>query len=106
MLLLFNLQGTLSTGDIPLFTIGLPGLDFGSILKIGPTFNINAEADATIATNLELDVPLSFTLSGGKLVFPPSQGSSSAGSFTPGNSSTCSCHCRCRSPEVLTYAMF
>ncbi|KAM5537468.1 hypothetical protein V8D89_008795 [Ganoderma adspersum] len=82
-----DLTGTLSTGDIPLFTIGLPGLDFGSILKIGPTFNINAEADATIATNLELDVPLSFTLSGGKLVFPPSQGSSSAGSFTPENAS-------------------
>ncbi|PIL30042.1 hypothetical protein GSI_07954 [Ganoderma sinense ZZ0214-1] len=80
-----DLTGSFTTGDIPLFTTGIPGLDFGSILKIGPTFTINAEADASIASNLELDVPISFTLSGGKLVFPPSQGSSSAGTFTPGN---------------------
>lgn len=88
MKLSLTLQGTLSTGDIPLFTIGLPGLDFGSALKIGPTFNIYAEADATIQTNLEMDVDLSYSLTGGQLVFPPSQGSSSGGNFSAGKSST------------------
>ena len=69
-----------------MFSVGLPGLDFGSILQIGPTFNVYAEADASIETNLEMDVDLVYTISGGKLVYPPSQGSS-GGSFSPGNSS-------------------
>ncbi|KAI1787639.1 hypothetical protein LXA43DRAFT_1164830 [Ganoderma leucocontextum] len=80
-----DIMGSLSTGDITLFSVGLPGLDFGSIFKIGPTFNIYAEADASIETNLELDVDLLYTISGGQLVYPQSQGSG-GGTYSPGDS--------------------
>ena len=60
----------MTTGDITLFTVGLPGLDFGKIFKIGPTFNIYAKADATFETNLQLDVDLAYTISNAQLVYP------------------------------------
>ncbi|KAM5537489.1 hypothetical protein V8D89_008816 [Ganoderma adspersum] len=66
-----DLMGGLTTGDITLFTVGLPGLDFGKIFKIGPTFNIYAKADATFETNLEIDVDLAYTISRAQLVYPP-----------------------------------
>ncbi|KAM5537469.1 hypothetical protein V8D89_008796, partial [Ganoderma adspersum] len=79
-----DLTGGLSTGDITLFSIGLPGLDFGGIFKIGPTFNIYAEADASIGASLEMAVDLLYTVSGGQLVYPSSQGSE--GTYAPGDS--------------------
>nr|VWP00113.1 Cytochrome P450 monooxygenase BOT1 (EC (Botrydial biosynthesis cluster protein 1) (Calcineurin-dependent protein 5) [Ganoderma boninense] len=81
-------QGSLSTGDITLFSIGLPVLDFGSIFKICPTFNIYAEADASIEADLEMDVALRYTASGGQLVYPSSQSQRSGGTYSPGDSST------------------
>ncbi|PIL27872.1 hypothetical protein GSI_09994 [Ganoderma sinense ZZ0214-1] len=81
-----DLTGTLSTGAIPLFTAGLPVLDFGSIFKLGPTFNIYAEADASLGTNLEMDVNLAYTISGGQLTVSPSSSPTSGGSFVPGKS--------------------
>ncbi|PIL27868.1 hypothetical protein GSI_09990 [Ganoderma sinense ZZ0214-1] len=80
-----DLTGSLSTGDITLFSIGLPGLDFGSIFKIGPTFNIYAEADASIEANLELDVDILYTVSGSQLVYP-SPSSPAQGTYAPGDS--------------------
>lgn len=69
-----------------MFSVGLPGLDFGSLFKIGPTFNVYAEADASIETNLEIDVDLLYTITGGQFVYPSSQ--ASRGTYSPGDSST------------------
>lgn len=79
-----TLTGTIGTGQIPLFQTGIPGLDFPKILSIGPTFSVNAEADASLDANLNMDVDLDYTISGAELFFPPS--SSSSGAFTPGDS--------------------
>ena len=81
-------QGGFTTGDVALYTVSLPGLDFGSIFKLGPTFTIYGEADATLDTTLVMDVDLSYTISGGELVYPPPSSSASGGVFSPGNSST------------------
>ncbi|OBZ79357.1 hypothetical protein A0H81_00033 [Grifola frondosa] len=77
-----DLVGAIGTGQIPLFTAAIPGLDFPNI---GPTFAINAEADATLDASLNLDVDLAYTMSGAELFFPPST-SPSGGSFVPGDS--------------------
>ncbi|EJF58506.1 hypothetical protein DICSQDRAFT_172861 [Dichomitus squalens LYAD-421 SS1] len=79
-----TLTGTVGTGQIPLFQTGIPGLDFPGILSIGPTFSVNAEADASLDANLNMDVDLDYTISGAQLFFPPSSGPS--GAFTPGDS--------------------
>ena len=81
-----HFQGNLSTGQIQLFTVGLPGLDFGKIFTLGPTLTIYGEADASIEANLALDVDFSYTTSDLQFTYPQSQGAN--GSFTPGDSST------------------
>ncbi|PIL27871.1 hypothetical protein GSI_09993 [Ganoderma sinense ZZ0214-1] len=80
-----DLTGGLTTGEVSLYSVGLPVLDFGSIFKLGPTFTIFAAADAVLDTKLEMDVDLAYTISGGQLVFPPSS-SASGGLFSPGTS--------------------
>ena len=56
------------------------------ILTVGPTFQLDAEATAALTGDLSLSVDLAYSVSNGKLFFPPSAGSSS-GSFAPANSS-------------------
>ena len=79
-----TLTGTVGTGQIPLFTAGIPGLDFPKILSIGPTFTVNAEADASLDANVNMDVDLDYTISGAQLFFPPT--GKPSGAFTPGDS--------------------
>ncbi|KAM5537487.1 hypothetical protein V8D89_008814 [Ganoderma adspersum] len=81
-----DLVGGFTTGDIALYTVSLPGLDFGSIFKLGPTFTIYGEADATLDTTLVMDVDLAYTISGGELVYPRPSSQASSGIFSPGNS--------------------
>ena len=70
-----------------MFTVGLPGLDFGGLFKLGPTFNIYGEADASLDTNLQMDIDLAYTISGGQLGLSASSSPTSGGNFAPGSSS-------------------
>ncbi|KAI0668758.1 hypothetical protein C8Q78DRAFT_245368 [Trametes maxima] len=79
-----TLEGSISSGKIPLFETGIPGLDFPKILSIGPTFSVNAEAAASLDANLDMDVDLAYSVKGLQLFFPPS--SDPAGQYTPGDS--------------------
>ncbi|PIL30026.1 hypothetical protein GSI_07938 [Ganoderma sinense ZZ0214-1] len=79
-----TLTGSISTGTIPLFTTGIPGLDFPGLFSIGPTFTINAEGTATLDTDVTTNVDIDYQIKGAELFFPP-QGKSS-GSFSPGDS--------------------
>ncbi|KAI8969672.1 hypothetical protein BD414DRAFT_428107 [Trametes punicea] len=80
-----DLTGTISTGQIPLFSVGIPELDFPDILSIGPTFSVNAEATASLDANLDTGVDLAYTVQGLQLFFPPGS-NSQGGTYTPGDS--------------------
>ncbi|KAI9463511.1 hypothetical protein F5148DRAFT_982388 [Russula earlei] len=81
-----DILGQISSGDIPLFQMGIPGLTFPGILEIGPEFKVISNIDATFEiANIDAFVDLSFDLSGVRFVFPP-QASSRMGTFTPGPS--------------------
>ncbi|TFY69647.1 hypothetical protein EVJ58_g320 [Rhodofomes roseus] len=69
--------GTFTTGSIPLFQIGIPGLDIPGILSVGPTFHINAKATVTIDVGVGLDVGFEFSADNLELYFPPASTSSS-----------------------------
>ncbi|KAI0331217.1 hypothetical protein GY45DRAFT_1370196 [Cubamyces sp. BRFM 1775] len=59
-----SLTGSISSGAIPLFSIGLPELSFPGILSIGPTISISAEATAFIDTYLNLTAGLTYDIQG------------------------------------------
>ncbi|EJD01947.1 uncharacterized protein FOMMEDRAFT_20739 [Fomitiporia mediterranea MF3/22] len=78
-----NIAGEVDTGKIPLFTVGLPGLDIPKILSLGPTFNIDAEAKATIDLDVAMSVDLAYGVSDLQLFFPPSDGKTSSAVVAP-----------------------
>ncbi|EJF58503.1 hypothetical protein BD309DRAFT_875012 [Dichomitus squalens] len=79
-----DITGKLSTEQIQLFTIGLPGLDFGKVFTLGPSFSIYGQADASVEADTELDVDISYATSSVQLNYPQSQAIN--GSITPANS--------------------
>jgi len=79
-----DVSGTLDSGKIKVFEIGIPGLDFPGILTIGPTFQINAQAKATLDLNVDLNVGLNYNVAKGRLVFPP-RDKNNSGSFQVGD---------------------
>ncbi|PIL30030.1 hypothetical protein GSI_07942 [Ganoderma sinense ZZ0214-1] len=80
-----NLMGSLGTGKIPVFTTGIPGLDFPGLFSIGPTFNVNVEGTATLEADVKTDVDIDYKIKDVEVFFPPS-GGKSKGSFVPGDS--------------------
>ncbi|KAF8472221.1 hypothetical protein DFH94DRAFT_192159 [Russula ochroleuca] len=78
-----NISGDVSTGNITLFQIGIPGLSFPGIFEIGPEFKLMGEIDAAGHDNVSAVVDLNYDLSGVSFVFPPQAGSK-AGGITPG----------------------
>ncbi|KAF8896684.1 hypothetical protein BD779DRAFT_1433082, partial [Infundibulicybe gibba] len=79
--LVADVSGTLDSGLITLFEVGIPGLDFPGILSIGPNFQINAEATAVLDLNVDLNVGVNFHISNAQMTFPPSSGQGSSGAF-------------------------
>ncbi|KAM5542321.1 hypothetical protein V8D89_004194 [Ganoderma adspersum] len=79
-----TLTGSISTGQIPIFTTGIPGLDFPGLFSIGPTFTVNTEGTATLDADVSANVDIDYQIKGAELFFPP-QGKST-GAFTPGDS--------------------
>ncbi|KAF8877430.1 hypothetical protein BD779DRAFT_1448510, partial [Infundibulicybe gibba] len=87
--LVADVSGTLDSGKIKIFEIGIPGLDFPSdfsrILTIGPSFQVNAEAKAVLDLNMDLTVGLNYHIDKAQLVFPPKQGQPTNGTFNLGD---------------------
>ncbi|PPQ93459.1 hypothetical protein CVT25_008563 [Psilocybe cyanescens] len=77
-------SGTLDSGKIKLFEVGIPGLDFPGVLTIGPSFVINGQATATLDLDVGLTVGISYTIDNAQLTFPPSSQQSS-GAFNIGD---------------------
>jgi hypothetical protein len=58
-----------------------------SILTVGPTFAINAQATATLDLSANVDVGINYKIEKATLVFPPKAGRAQgqAGAFSLGN---------------------
>ncbi|KAL5478595.1 hypothetical protein ACEPAI_2779 [Sanghuangporus weigelae] len=67
-----NIAGQIDTGKIPLFTVGLPGLSIPGIFSLGPSFEIDSQALATIDLDVTMDVDLAYSFSDLQLFFSPS----------------------------------
>ncbi|KLO12152.1 hypothetical protein SCHPADRAFT_433347 [Schizopora paradoxa] len=76
-----DLTGTLSTGEVPLVTVAIPGLSIVDILTIGPAFVLNGEAEATINLDADLTIGIQYQLN--DLSFTVGTSSSSSPGFTP-----------------------
>ncbi|KZW01534.1 hypothetical protein EXIGLDRAFT_745081 [Exidia glandulosa HHB12029] len=74
-----NAHGSFSTGPIPIFPpVGIPGLDFIGIFTAGPEFLVNAQLDADLNLEADIKTGVEWTFPNVEVVFPPSQGNSSA----------------------------
>ncbi|KAK1226351.1 hypothetical protein PQX77_010678 [Marasmius sp. AFHP31] len=80
-------DGTADSGRKTLFETGIPGFDFAGIVSVGPVFQINAQAKATIDIKADIDVTLAYSVKDAKLTFPPRDDSDkSGGQFEPTDS--------------------
>ncbi|KZW02299.1 hypothetical protein EXIGLDRAFT_484603 [Exidia glandulosa HHB12029] len=89
--------GQLDTGNIALYSVGLPGLNFpgygifwasgdrlltvffvASILNVGPQFIVNGQLSADLEVEANVKTGVNWVWPDVQLVFPPSQGASSA----------------------------
>lgn len=66
----------MDSGQIPIFTLGIPGLSFDGILEIGPSLEIDVEAKATLDLDVDLSVGLNYHIDNAQLSFPPSNDTS------------------------------
>ncbi|EIM91799.1 uncharacterized protein STEHIDRAFT_116936 [Stereum hirsutum FP-91666 SS1] len=82
--------GTIDSGPLTLFELGIPGLSFPGILTIGPSFKISADAKASLELDVDMKLDLAHNITNGHLVFPPQANSTqtngtSGGVFIPGD---------------------
>ncbi|KZW02304.1 hypothetical protein EXIGLDRAFT_760137 [Exidia glandulosa HHB12029] len=70
--------GKLDTGSIPLYTAGLPGLNFPGILNVGPQFTVTGQLSADLAVEANVKTGVNWVWPNVQMVFPPDQGASSA----------------------------
>ena len=68
----------MTTPSIKVFEIGIPGLDFPGILSVGPSFSINAFAEADLDIVADLSLGTSLDLSQMQFAFPAAAGTSNA----------------------------
>ncbi|KAJ7171248.1 hypothetical protein C8R46DRAFT_1190644 [Mycena filopes] len=60
--LLASATGTVSTGQLTLYSVALGGIDFPGLFSLGPTFVIYGEVDAELDAELALEVELAYTV--------------------------------------------
>ncbi|TFK18148.1 hypothetical protein FA15DRAFT_649819 [Coprinopsis marcescibilis] len=65
-----GLSGNINTGKIKLYEVGIPGLNFPGILTIGPSFRVDAYANANLNVAANINIGLTYTLHQATLVFP------------------------------------
>ncbi|KAK0495454.1 hypothetical protein EDD18DRAFT_241861 [Armillaria luteobubalina] len=82
-----DVTGTLDSGRITLLQpIPFAGFQLPGILSIGPSFQIDARANATLDVNLDLNVGVVYNISQAQFVFPPADGNTpGSGSFNAGD---------------------
>ncbi|KAG6889555.1 hypothetical protein C0995_016682 [Termitomyces sp. Mi166 len=80
-------SGTLDSGKLKIFEVGIPGLDFPGVLTIGPTFEVNAQASAGLDIEADTTVGLNYHFDNAQLVFPgdSNQTEAAENSFTIGD---------------------
>ncbi|KAG6877409.1 hypothetical protein C0992_010015 [Termitomyces sp. T32_za158] len=80
-------SGTLDSGKLKIFEQGIPGLDFPGILTIGPTFEVDAQASASLNLQADTTVGLDYSLDNAQLTFPPNsdQTNNAGNAFTIGD---------------------
>ncbi|KLO13395.1 hypothetical protein SCHPADRAFT_366949 [Schizopora paradoxa] len=76
-----NIIGNLDSGTITLLSQGLPGLSIPDIIAIGPQFQLNSRATATVELEMDLSVGIHYQLDG--LSFTVGSTNSSTSGFTP-----------------------
>lgn len=77
--------GAIDSGKIKLYEVGIPGLDFPGVLTLGPSFRIDAQAKATLATGVDMSVGIHYHVDKVQLVFPPNKKAASGGTFQVGD---------------------
>ncbi|EKM77468.1 hypothetical protein AGABI1DRAFT_76923 [Agaricus bisporus var. burnettii JB137-S8] len=79
--------GSIESGNIKLFEVGIPGLDFpgqsNRIFSIGPTFQINANAKASLNIDTDMRIGVAYHIDNAKFDFP--NGGKKSGSFSAGD---------------------
>lgn len=84
--------GTFDTGLLTLYELGLPGLTIPGIISVGPSFAIQAQAQASLGVITQAKITAAYNLTNLQVVFPKDQGDSSAAAdnATP-SKRECSC---------------
>ncbi|KAI0043323.1 hypothetical protein FA95DRAFT_1609482 [Auriscalpium vulgare] len=77
-------EETFDSGPVPIFEVGIPGLEYPGFLTIGPEFKIAGQVNAELRLEVDAAIDLNYDFDGTKLVFPPQQGTNS--SATKGSS--------------------
>ncbi|KAK0200009.1 hypothetical protein DFS33DRAFT_1267684 [Desarmillaria ectypa] len=85
--ILADVTGTLDSGRIVLLQpILIAGVEFPGILTIGPSFEIDAQAKATLDVNVDLNVGIVYNISQAQFIFPSNDDNASgSGSFNTGD---------------------
>ncbi|KAF9445254.1 hypothetical protein P691DRAFT_785478 [Macrolepiota fuliginosa MF-IS2] len=73
--------GTLDSGSISIPAVEFPGLDFHGVLSVGPTFQVNARATASLNLDVDMRVGVNYHIGNAQFVFPG--GEKNDGAFTP-----------------------
>jgi len=73
----------LDTGNIQLFTVGIPGLDIPDILEVGPAFNINGRVNLNLDAEIDLNLGINYDFSNVAFAFPPTDKAPPKGDATP-----------------------
>ncbi|KAJ7023843.1 hypothetical protein C8F04DRAFT_969740 [Mycena alexandri] len=81
-----DLSGALSSGQIQLVNIGIPGLDFPGIFTVGPSFQVNAQVDGNVDVQMDLTVGINYNVNNAKITFPPDNSTApDSAAFTAGD---------------------
>ncbi|EJD01946.1 uncharacterized protein FOMMEDRAFT_108994 [Fomitiporia mediterranea MF3/22] len=78
-----NIAGEFDSGKIKLFTSEFYPFNIPSLIYVGPTFDIDAEAKANIDLDVDMSVDLAYEVSDLRLFFPPSDGKTSSATIAP-----------------------
>ncbi|KAJ6551974.1 hypothetical protein B0H19DRAFT_182463 [Mycena capillaripes] len=69
-----DVTGSIDSGKINLVNLGIAGLDFPGILTVGPSFQVNAQATASLDIALDAVAAIRLDVKDAKLTFPPGSG--------------------------------
>ncbi|KAJ7112068.1 hypothetical protein C8R43DRAFT_1159303 [Mycena crocata] len=89
-----ELTGHVDSGKIPVFSAGIPGLDFPGVLEIGPTFDLNAEFVGDVDLTMDIAVGLNYVVNNARLTFPPDGSATDSNAFTVGDTRVTKTQCQ------------